>query len=647
MHNNNALGTAIINVVPNMDNFVSEMRRQLSNTDFTSIGKEIGKDISRGMEEALDLQGAVESSGNGAMVAASFLGGALRGTMFSVLKGMANAFAKTTLFASLTAAAVKFGKAIAAVAAVVGTFALAWSLLGDKIRPIINFLNNQFSQAWSRVTSSVEMLRAAWANLMQALQPLLAVLKVIAAFLVGDIILAGMVLYAKLTAIGTALANVFAGALQGLAGAINMVAGLINGIVGLLSGNREKIRLGVEQITQGFSEGLLGFFTATFGAVEGFVSTLLGFFNGLGEAIFGAARMETFRENMYATFKGLYESLPGPIQRVISLVSGIGDAAMGAVMSNERLRAAQEQHKAATEVYSSTLDDLRRSLDAVRDAEDALSGAQLDAEGAALAVERAQLRYNQALERYGVGSLEAREAAHSLERANRSLESANDSVAQATREYEGAQRNSTKASAAHTVSAAKLSSAQKEYEEATRSAERETNRFSNTMQSAGRSIVSGLLSGINSAASTIAARMSDIAQGALNAARSRLGINSPSREFMKIGQGICSGLIDGLNSGLADVIKAACGISDSVMEAFDVAPMVQLEIQAANAAAISVAGAMYTASDYNKIARGIAAADSCRSCKGGATMNFYTPVTGYHEVLAANRSIQRQVARGR
>ena len=214
---------------------------------------------------------------------------------------------------------------------------------------------------------------------------------------------------------------------------------------------------------------------------------------------------------------------------------------------------------------------------------------------------------------------------------------------------QSAQRSSAKANAAHTLSSAKLTSAQKEYRAATLEAERETNRFSSTMRSAGTAIVNGILSGINSVASIIAARMSEIAQGALNAARNVLGINSPSREFMKIGESICSGLIDGLNDGLADVIKAACGISGAVLEAFDIAPMVQLEIQAANAATFAVAGAMYTASDYDKIARGVAAADSCRTCKGsgGTTMNFHTPVTGYHEVLAANRSVQRQVARNR
>jgi hypothetical protein len=305
------------------------------------------------------------------------------------------------------------------------------------------------------------------------------------------------------------------------------------------------------------------------------------------------------------------------------------------MLANERLQDAQVQHKIATEVYKATLDTLRLSIDAVRDAEDALSGAQLDAEGAALAVERAQLRYTQALEKHGEGSLEAREAAHGLARANNNLENANDNVAQATREYEGAQRENIEAGRAHEKSTAALTSAQREYRSATLEAERETSRFGNTMQSAGLSIVNGLLSGINSAADTIATRMGEIAQGALNAARNILGINSPSREFMKIGEGICEGLIAGLDAGLADVIKAVGNISDAAMDAFDMAPTVQLGLAASTAGVIGT----------NYSTRAARSTLAFAGVSGNTYNTFNTPVTGYHEVLAAQRTAQRQAAR--
>ena len=625
---NNTLSAAVIEVIPNMSGFADELGRQLRKMDFASIGKEIGGGISQGIKQGLDLQPAANQMSGAMEAVATSLGGLVGDRLIDVIGRALKNPRLTAAFGGLKLSLGKVALAIAAVAAAVGVFALAWSLVSDRARPLIDLLQNQLAGAIDRVGLALGPLQSAWGDLSKALEPIFMP-TLIGAF----VALSATIRAAELAVVGAI--NVITGAVQKISGKVNLV-------IGLFTGNEEKMRLGGEQMMEGFLTGLMGVLPTVIYTTQGLVTTMTELFNELGERIFGAARMESFKESMNIIFKNLYASLPEPIQGITALISGIGDAAMGAVMSNERLRDAQYQHKIATEMYVSTLDVLRMSLDSVRDAEDALAGAQLDAEGAALAVERAQQRYSEVLENHCETSLEAREAAHNLDRANRNLENANNNAAQATINYEEAQRENIEASAAHRRSAAQLTSAQKEYRDATLEAERETSRFSNTMQSAGRSIVNGLLSGINSVASTIASRMSEIAQGALNAAKNVLGINSPSREFMKIGEGICEGLIQGLNDGLADVIKATCNMSDAVMDAFDVTPTVQLGL------AGSVGGAGIALSDYDKIVRSMAGANSCSSCSGsGATMNFYTPVTGYHEVLAANRSIQRQVARGR
>jgi len=49
MSGNNTLGTAVIDVVPNMSGFITEMRISLRGVDLSSIGREIGEGVSRGV----------------------------------------------------------------------------------------------------------------------------------------------------------------------------------------------------------------------------------------------------------------------------------------------------------------------------------------------------------------------------------------------------------------------------------------------------------------------------------------------------------------------------------------------------------------------------------------------------------------------
>ena len=152
--------------------------------------------------------------------------------------------------------------------------------------------------------------------------------------------------------------------------------------------------------------------------------------------------------------------------------------------------------------------------------------------------------------------------------------------------------------------------------------------FVDNFGSVGRSLVGGLLSGIAARASEVTSRMRSLAQNALNAARSALDVRSPSREFAKIGQFICDGLIVGIDDGTADVLKSVAGLSSKVKSAFDITP------------AVHVGATLRGIGTYRNFEPAVATAGS-----GNTYNTFNTPVTGYHEVLAAQRIAQRQAAR--
>jgi TP901 family phage tail tape measure protein len=76
----------------------------------------------------------------------------------------------------------------------------------------------------------------------------------------------------------------------------------------------------------------------------------------------------------------------------------------------------------------------------------------------------------------------------------------------------------------------------------------EVNSRSGEMESAGSNIMQGLLRGIQGAAGAIGNAISGIVGGAVNGAKSMLGIRSPSRVFMEIGDNVGKGFLLGLQS---------------------------------------------------------------------------------------------------
>lgn len=81
--------------------------------------------------------------------------------------------------------------------------------------------------------------------------------------------------------------------------------------------------------------------------------------------------------------------------------------------------------------------------------------------------------------------------------------------------------------------------------------------------SVGKGIVDGIVSGVKGAAKSLINSMSSLASSALKAAKSKLGIGSPSKEFRdQVGQWIPSGIAVGINAG-------EDGLTDSVQAVVD------------------------------------------------------------------------------
>lgn len=87
--------------------------------------------------------------------------------------------------------------------------------------------------------------------------------------------------------------------------------------------------------------------------------------------------------------------------------------------------------------------------------------------------------------------------------------------------------------------------------------------------SAGADIVRGLLNGLSSLAGAVAAKAREIASAAANAAKSALGIASPSKVFIKIGQYVGQGLIIGLTGTIGRIRTTANKMARLLYEAVD------------------------------------------------------------------------------
>jgi hypothetical protein len=84
--------------------------------------------------------------------------------------------------------------------------------------------------------------------------------------------------------------------------------------------------------------------------------------------------------------------------------------------------------------------------------------------------------------------------------------------------------------------------------------------YADASRAIGQAIIDGIRNGVSSAASALYNQMRDIAKGALDAAKSTLGVRSPSVEFQVVGKAIGDGLTLGVNQSEASVNQAVGGL---------------------------------------------------------------------------------------
>lgn len=87
-------------------------------------------------------------------------------------------------------------------------------------------------------------------------------------------------------------------------------------------------------------------------------------------------------------------------------------------------------------------------------------------------------------------------------------------------------------------------------------------------QEVGQDAIQGLINGLQNGANNVAKAAHDIATGALDSAKTALGIRSPSREFKKVGDDSVQGLVNGVNDGLDKVEKSGENMATKLFGGF-------------------------------------------------------------------------------
>lgn len=84
----------------------------------------------------------------------------------------------------------------------------------------------------------------------------------------------------------------------------------------------------------------------------------------------------------------------------------------------------------------------------------------------------------------------------------------------------------------------------------------------------GKNLIQGLINGIKNMASNVIGAIGGVVTGAVDAAKKKLGINSPSRVFKEFGMYTGMGLVEGIEGQNKSVLKASQNLSSSVINGY-------------------------------------------------------------------------------
>lgn len=88
-----------------------------------------------------------------------------------------------------------------------------------------------------------------------------------------------------------------------------------------------------------------------------------------------------------------------------------------------------------------------------------------------------------------------------------------------------------------------------------------------SFDTAGRNLVDGLIGGVKAKVGELATAAANAARGALDAAKSALGIASPSKEFFKVGEWSVEGMEKGLEARKASLMASVSGVASDMISA--------------------------------------------------------------------------------
>jgi phage-related protein len=107
----------------------------------------------------------------------------------------------------------------------------------------------------------------------------------------------------------------------------------------------------------------------------------------------------------------------------------------------------------------------------------------------------------------------------------------------------------------------------------------------NSFINVGEDIVNGIIHGVENAGGWLMDKLKNLANGALNAAKSFLGIGSPSKEFAnQVGQWIPHGIAQGIEEHSQTAIDAVSGLATALPQAIGVQGSVNIGMNGINAA---------------------------------------------------------------
>jgi len=220
-----------------------------------------------------------------------------------------------------------------------------FSQLGEQMHQLGGLIASQYGPAFSALGTVMNQLgkavlpalKIAWDAIVQAIQPILPGLKLVAQ-IIGGVVVAALVLLISLLAglvmafaqVLVGITKIFVGIVGVVTGAIHVIIGIVTFLIDLLTGHFSKLGTdlgviwnGIKTMLQGVWSIIQGIFQASIGAIASllgtFVHTAITIFQGLANALVGHSIIPDMINAIIAWFA----SLPGRALSAVGNLAGM------------------------------------------------------------------------------------------------------------------------------------------------------------------------------------------------------------------------------------------------------------------------------------------------------------------------------------